>query len=174
MFLKDTIVISLLYFEQRNTRWGASEVLWAHFKITQCQPRSWKRNHRLSSKVELDRFSNKICENVSFPIWALDLSAFSHSVICAIQFWFVMYVVRLPPDLKKKLQTLLLSKAHPEQVQVLFSSILRGSLPLSCQELSTGLAPDIKSSSYVAAVVLSQVKRNYVFLFACIRGVHTL
>lgn len=66
--------------------------------------------------------------------------------------------LRLPPDLKRKLQTLLLSKAHSEQFQVLFSSILRGSLPLSFQELSTGLAPDIKSSSYVPHVVLSQVK----------------
>ncbi|XP_012682597.2 AP-5 complex subunit zeta-1 isoform X2 [Clupea harengus] len=66
------------------------------------------------------------------------------------------YAKTLPPDLKKKLQTLLLSKTHPEQIQVLFTSILRESLPLSTQELSDGLAQDTRSSSYVAAVVLSQ------------------
>ncbi|XP_041942118.1 AP-5 complex subunit zeta-1 isoform X1 [Alosa sapidissima] len=67
------------------------------------------------------------------------------------------YAKTLPSDLKKKLQMLLVSKAHPEQIQVLFSSVLRESLPLSIQDLSAGLAEDVKSSSYVAAVVLSQV-----------------
>ncbi|XP_062387364.1 AP-5 complex subunit zeta-1 isoform X2 [Sardina pilchardus] len=66
------------------------------------------------------------------------------------------YAKTLPPDLKKKLQMLLLSKAHPEQMQALFSSILRKSLPLSIQDLFTELEQDVKSSSYVAAVVLSQ------------------
>lgn len=72
--------------------------------------------------------------------------------------------LRLPPDLQKKLQTLLLSKTHSEQVQVLFSSIIRGSLPLSFQELSTGLAPDIKSSSYVSHVILSQVNGPIIYI----------
>ncbi|KAL2100729.1 hypothetical protein ACEWY4_002490 [Coilia grayii] len=51
---------------------------------------------------------------------------------------------------------LLLAKTHTEQLQALYSSILRESLPLSIHELCSGLGTDLRWSSYVAAVALSQ------------------
>ncbi|XP_058233811.1 AP-5 complex subunit zeta-1 isoform X2 [Hemibagrus wyckioides] len=66
------------------------------------------------------------------------------------------YARTLPPDLVKKLQMLLRSPSCLEQLQVLSSSILRESLPLSLHNLSTELSQDSRALSYLASVVLTQ------------------
>ncbi|XP_027015078.2 AP-5 complex subunit zeta-1 isoform X1 [Tachysurus fulvidraco] len=66
------------------------------------------------------------------------------------------YARLLPPDLVKKLQMLLRSPSCLEQLQVLSSSILRESLPLSLNNLSTELSQDSRALSYLASVVLTQ------------------
>lgn len=70
------------------------------------------------------------------------------------------YAKTVPTDLKKKLLALLFSRTQQEPLQVLLSSILRESLPLSIHELSDGLSQDLKANSYAAAVILSQAAQK--------------
>ncbi|XP_030646849.1 AP-5 complex subunit zeta-1 isoform X2 [Chanos chanos] len=76
------------------------------------------------------------------------------------------YARTLPPDLLKSLQALLRSPTCPEHLQVLSSSILRESLPLSVHSLSTDFTSDVRTISYLATVVLSQAasKEELTFL----------
>ncbi|XP_046690689.1 AP-5 complex subunit zeta-1 isoform X2 [Silurus meridionalis] len=68
------------------------------------------------------------------------------------------YARTLPADLAKKLQMLLRSPSCVEQLQVLSSTILRESLPLSAHDLSKDLSHDSRALSYTASVVLSQAR----------------
>ncbi|XP_048846759.1 AP-5 complex subunit zeta-1 isoform X1 [Brienomyrus brachyistius] len=68
------------------------------------------------------------------------------------------YARRLPSDLLEKLQALLCSPGSSEQLQVLSSSILRESLPLSVAKLPIKDLQDSRTTSYVASVILAQAK----------------
>ncbi|XP_051571725.1 AP-5 complex subunit zeta-1-like isoform X2 [Myxocyprinus asiaticus] len=66
------------------------------------------------------------------------------------------YARELPSDLVMKLQTVLRSSSCPEQLQVLSSSILQESFPLSVHSLCSDLSQDSRAISHLASVVLSQ------------------
>ncbi|XP_051988065.1 AP-5 complex subunit zeta-1-like isoform X3 [Xyrauchen texanus] len=66
------------------------------------------------------------------------------------------YARELPSDLVMKLQMVLCSSSCPEQLQILSSSILQESLPLSVHSLCSDLNQDSRAISHLASVVLTQ------------------
>uniref|UniRef100_A0AAR2JS27 AP-5 complex subunit zeta-1 n=1 Tax=Pygocentrus nattereri TaxID=42514 RepID=A0AAR2JS27_PYGNA len=104
---------------------------------------------------ELQRFYGRISKhllsNKEVAVEVVDSLQRLHLIVSATK-----YARTLPPDLIKKLQTLLRSLSCPEQFQILSSAILRESLPLSLHTLSTELSQDSRALSYMASVVLSQ------------------
>ncbi|XP_051569996.1 AP-5 complex subunit zeta-1-like isoform X2 [Myxocyprinus asiaticus] len=66
------------------------------------------------------------------------------------------YAREIPSDLVMKLLMVLCSSSCPEQLQILSSSILQESLPLSIHSLSSDLSQDSRAISHLASVVLSQ------------------
>ncbi|XP_066545030.1 AP-5 complex subunit zeta-1 isoform X2 [Amia ocellicauda] len=64
----------------------------------------------------------------------------------------------LPPDLLKKLQSLLCSPHSSEQLQALASAILRETLYFGLHSLCSEEVQDSRTVSYVSAVILAQVR----------------
>ncbi|KAI4884035.1 hypothetical protein NFI96_019550, partial [Prochilodus magdalenae] len=104
---------------------------------------------------ELQRFYGRISKHLPSSkdagVEVVDSLQRLHLIVSATK-----YARTLPPDLIKKLQTLLHSPSCPEQFQILSSAILREGLPLSLHILSTELSQDSRTLSYMAGVVLSQ------------------
>lgn len=74
---------------------------------------------------------------------------------------------RLPPELQKRLVSLLSSPV--EQLQVLSSAVLRETLPLSGQELNYNQENIGQLNSHAAALLLSQVGSDAYVVFGFIR-----
>ncbi|KAL7830590.1 hypothetical protein SRHO_G00317170 [Serrasalmus rhombeus] len=115
---------------------------------------------------ELQRFYGRISKhllsNKEVAVEVVDSLQRLHLIVSATK-----YARTLPPDLIKKLQTLLRSLSCPEQFQILSSAILRESLPLSLHTLSTELSQDSRALSYMASVVLSQAGNKEDLLPLC-------
>lgn len=78
----------------------------------------------------------------------------------------VVIHVRLPPELQKRLVSLLSSPV--EQLQVLSSAVLRETLPLSGQELNYNQENISQLNSHAAALLLSQVGSDAYVVFGFI------
>ncbi|KAM9494764.1 AP-5 complex subunit zeta-1 isoform 1-T1 [Clarias gariepinus] len=115
---------------------------------------------------ELQKFYGRVCKQLHSGKEAggevIDSLQRLHLIVSATK-----YARTLPPDLVKKLQMLLRSPSCLEQLQVLSSSILKQSLPLSVHSLSTDLSQDGRALSYLASVVLAQAESKDDLLPLC-------
>lgn len=87
--------------------------------------------------------------------------------LCHCPLSTVVIHFRLPPELQKRLVSLLSSPV--EQLQVLSSAVLRETLPLSGQELNYNQENIGQLNSHAAALLLSQVASDAYVVFSFIR-----
>lgn len=89
------------------------------------------------------------------------IHSLSHSYVSS-----VVIDLRLPPELQKKVLSLLSSPV--EQLQVLSSAVLRETPPLSGQEVNYNQENISPLNDHAAALLLSQVGSNAYVVFALI------
>ncbi|XP_029945181.1 AP-5 complex subunit zeta-1 isoform X2 [Salarias fasciatus] len=115
---------------------------------------SFIKQAREIPEPELQKFYSKLLK-------LLQGKDFGHETLDSLQRLYLIlsvnkYTKLLPPELQKKLLSLLSSPV--EQLQVLSSAVLRETLPLSGQELSYNQENISQLNSHAAALLLSQAE----------------